>query len=65
MNFNEEMERELSSLCLGGKVVDIPQKDKGTPNDFATLERKIAIKTRENEVMMEQSIANASDSILI
>lgn len=58
------MERELSSLHLGGKVVDIPPKDKGTPKDFALLERKIAIKTYENEIMMEQSIANAKYSML-
>ena len=64
MNFNEEMERELSDLNLGGKVLEIPTEDKGTPMDWATLERKIALRVHENEIMMTQSELNAARSAL-
>lgn len=64
MNFNEEMERELSDLKLGGKVVEIHQEDKGAPTDWAILERKIALRVYENEIMMTQSELNAARSAL-
>ena len=64
MNFNEEMERELSALNLGGKVVDIRPEDKGTSEDWAILERKIALRVHENEIMMTQSELNAARSAL-
>ncbi|MCI6242098.1 MAG: hypothetical protein MR646_02145 [Agathobacter sp.] len=64
MNFNEEMDRELSDLNLGGKVVDIPPEDKGTSKDWAILERKIALRVHENEIMMTQSELNAARSAL-
>ena len=64
MNFNEEMDRELSDLNLGGKVVDIPPEDKGTSKDCAILERKIALRVHENEIMMTQSELNAARSAL-
>ena len=64
MNFNEEMDRELSDLNLGGKVVDIPPEDKRTSKDWAILERKIALRVHENEIMMTQSELNAARSAL-
>lgn len=64
MNFNEEIERELAGLNLGGKVVDIRQEDKGTLKDWAALERKIALRVHENEIMMTQSELNAARSAL-
>lgn len=64
MNFNEEMERELSDLNLGGRVVNIAEEDKGTPTDWLTLERNIAIRVHENEIMMIQSMINAERSML-
>ena len=64
MNFNEEMEKELQELNLGGKVVDIRTEDKGTPDDWAALERKIALRVHENEIMMTQSELNAARSAL-
>lgn len=64
MNFNEEMERELLDLSFGGKIVNIAPEDKGTPEDWATLEQKIAFRTHENEIMMMQSKINASRSVL-
>ena len=64
MNFNEEIERELQELNLGGKVVDIQQADKGTPADWANLERRIALRVHENEIMMTQSELNAARSAL-
>ncbi len=64
MNFNEEIERELQDLNLGGKVVDIRPEDKGTSKDWAALERRIALRVHENEIMMTQSELNAARSAL-
>lgn len=64
MNFNEEMAIELQELNLGGKVVPIQSEDKGTPEDWAILERKIALRVHENEIMMTQSELNAARSAL-
>lgn len=64
MNFNEEIEKELRDLELGGKVVAIRPEDKGTPEDWAALERKIALRVHENEIMMTQSELNAARSAL-
>lgn len=64
MNFNEEMERELKELGLGGGVVLIQPEDRGTSNDWAVLERKIALRVHENEIMMTQSELNAARSAL-
>ena len=64
MNFNEEMERELRELNLGGRVVPIRPEDKGTSKDWAILERKIALRIHENEIMMTQSELNAARSAL-
>lgn len=64
MNFNEEMERELKELNLGGRVVSIQPEDRGTSNDWAVLERKIALRVHENEIMMTQSELNAARSAL-
>ena len=64
MNFNEEIEMELQELNLGGHVVPIQSKDKGTSEDWAVLERKIALRVHENEIMMTQSELNAARSAL-
>lgn len=64
MNFNEEMEIELKELNLGGQVVPIQPEDKGTLEDWAVLERKIALRVHENEIMMTQSELNAARSAL-
>lgn len=64
MDFNEEMEIEMRALGLGGRVVELDEKDKGTPLDWAMLERRIALRVHENEVMMTQSELNAARSAL-
>lgn len=64
MNFNEEMERELKELNLGGRVVSLQPEDRGSSNDWAVLERKIALRVHENEIMMTQSELNAARSAL-
>lgn len=64
MNFNEEMERELQGLGLGGKVVPIRPEDKGTAEDWAELERKVRLRVHGNEVMLAQSMINADFSVL-
>lgn len=55
MNFNEEIAKELEDLNLGGRVIEISEKDKATSEDYAKLERKIRLKCNENEVMMYKS----------
>lgn len=59
-NFNEEIADELKDL--GGRLVLIEDKDKGTASDWANLENEIQIRTHENEVMMEQSLIEAANS---
>lgn len=56
MNFNEEMEIVFKEAGLNdGKLILIPIEDKGTPSDYANLERKILIETEENRNMMRLS----------
>lgn len=55
MNFNEEIAQELECLNLDGKILEIPEKDKGTPEDYMKLEKNIELKCYENEVMMHES----------
>ena len=59
-NFNEEIAEELKNL--GGRLVLIEDKDKGTASDWTNLENEIQIRTHENEVMMEQSLIEAANS---
>lgn len=59
-NFNEEIADELKDL--GGRIVLIEDKDKGTASDWTNLENEIQIRTHENEVMMEQSLIEAANS---
>ena len=64
MNFNEEVARELKAAGLTGfKLVEIPDDKKPTPKDYAELERKIAIRTRENDEMLALSIMYAKESM--
>ena len=64
MNFNDEIAKEQEGLNLGGKVVDIQQEDQGTLEDWAVLEKNIALRIHENEIMMTQSELNAARSAL-
>lgn len=59
MNFNEEMERELRELNLGGELIQIKEEDKGTSSDWAILERNIELRARKNEIMLIVSKLNA------
>lgn len=56
MNFNKEIEKELKTLELGGKVIPIKREDKGTPEDWAKLEHEISIKMDENAKMLVKSL---------
>ena len=64
MNFNEEIDREFKAIGLKGKLIPIPEELRATLEDYAKLERKIAIKTQENEIMMQKSIEYAKNSII-
>ena len=52
-NFNEEISRELEELHLGGKLVPIADKEKGTANDYAKLESKILLMSKKHESYTE------------
>lgn len=65
MNYNEEIEKELKPLGLGGRLFEIPEEDRGTPKDWAELEQNVDLHARENEIMMEKSIINAKKSLSV
>lgn len=64
-NFNEEIEKELAKLNLGGKLVPIAEEEKGTIEDYTKLETGIFLKTEENRKIMEQSLINAEKGLPI
>ncbi len=64
MRFNSEIEIELRELGFKGKLVEIPEKDKGKPEDWMTLEKNITYRVRENEIMLTQSELIAAESAL-
>ncbi len=63
MNFNEEMELELSEFDKG-KLEIIPEDEKATVEDWINLEKRIELCVHENEAMMSQSELNAARSAL-
>ena len=65
MNYNEEMAREMKNAGLKVKLVELPEELRATPEDFAELERAIAIRTHENEIMLAKSIQYSMNSIVI
>lgn len=62
-NFNEEIEKELLELNLGGKIITIAEEDKGTSEDYAKLESSILLRMEENRNMMYQSVINAKKGL--
>ena len=65
MNFYEEFEREMKNANLkGAKIIPVPEELRPTSEDFAKLEKSIAIKVRENEIMLEESLQNAKNSLI-
>ena len=64
MNFYDELEREFKNAGINGKVIPVPDELKPTPEDFTELDRRIAIRTRENEIMMAESIKYANTSLI-
>lgn len=52
-NFNEEMFDELRELNIGGKLYEIPLEDQGSPRDYADLESKIKVLSRQHESYTE------------
>lgn len=65
MNYNEEFNEEMKKCGInGGQIVTIPNEDKATPEDYAKFEAKLALRTRKNEIMLEESIKNAEKSFL-
>ena len=65
MNYNEEFDKEMKKYGInGGQIVTIPDEDKATPKDYAKFEAKLALRTRKNEIMLEESVKNAEKSFL-
>lgn len=52
-NFNEEIFEELRELNIGGKLYEIPLENQGSPSDYADLESKIKVLSREYESYTE------------
>ena len=59
MNFNEEMVEELDKLGLGGQLVTIAEEDKGTPQDYMDLEKRLLAKDIETTRMIREGARNA------
>ena len=59
MNFNEEMEKELNELNLGGKCTPISDEDKGTLQDYLNIEEKLLLTDMETTRMVRESSKNA------
>lgn len=53
-NFNEEILEELEKAGIEhGNIVPIPKEMKGTPEDYAELERKIIYETKQHETYVQ------------
>lgn len=65
MNFNEEIAAELKEMGLGGQLYKLKEQEKGKPEDWMLLEKKISERVKENENMMEKSILYAKNSVII
>lgn len=55
MNFYDEIEREFKAAGIAGGIRPVPEELRPTREDYAELERRIAIRIHENEVMMAES----------
>ena len=55
MNFYKELEREFKAAGIEGGVIPVPAELRPTAEDFGELERRIAMRVHENEVMMAES----------
>lgn len=55
MSFYEELEREFKAAGIAGSIRPVPEGLKPTREDFAELERRVAIRVHENEIMMAES----------
>ena len=63
MNYNEEIFNELKSIGIGGQLIDMPEKDKGTREDYAELRRKSDEIDKKNLTMFRESSRNAKYSL--
>ena len=55
MSFYKEIEREFKAAGIEGGIRPVPEELRPTREDYAELERRIAIRTHENEIMMAES----------
>ena len=55
MSFYKEIEREFKAAGIAGGIRPVPEELRPTREDYAELERRIAIRVRVNEVMMAES----------
>lgn len=59
MNFNEEIAKELNELGCNGEIIPIKEEDKGTPEDYLKLEKKMIEIDERNTDMLRKSQRNA------
>lgn len=55
MSFYKEIEREFKAAGIAGGIRPVSEELRPTREDYAELERRIAVRVHENEVMMAES----------
>ena len=55
MNFYEELKQEFENAGLKGEIKTLPKDKRPTEKDLLELERRIALRIKENEDMMFMS----------
>ena len=65
MNYNLEMAELFKSLGIDDfKIRELTSQEMAKPSDWANLEKRIALRVHENEVMLAKSELNAARSAL-
>ncbi|MBQ9029660.1 hypothetical protein IJ114_02750 [Candidatus Saccharibacteria bacterium] len=63
MNFYEEVARECKAANIDVKIIEVPSHLKPTSEDYAELERKIALRCSETDRMLRMSELYARNSL--
>ena len=62
-NYNEDMAKLFEELGLTGfELRKLTEEEKATPEDWAKLEQRIALRTAENSRMLDVSMFNAKNN---
>ena len=63
MNFYEELKQNFNEAGIEGGIIEVPPELKPTPEDYRELERRIALRTAENDRVLDQSMIIAQFSL--